>query len=139
MKLNVNDEMYVSNNITKVPRIVYSDLKSGTIHISDMVEEDAGFYQCIAKNPYGLSMSKIVRLEKTTKKIFETSGSQKYSRLPGHRLVMNCNPPKNNPPGKLKWVLYDANRDEKESVVLDDRRAMDSEGFIFMNILLDEF
>lgn len=129
--INLKDPKYISNT-THEPKIVRTDKDTGTIVITELQESDEGIYQCIVRNPFGVSKSKKFHFVKATKRSFnDPTKQERYSVIASNRLKMVCNPPKNNPPGIIRWVQYYDEGIGKKYVELNDRIAQDKEG-LFM-------
>lgn len=117
---------YVSNT-TKQSRIVRVDKNTGSLKFTELKDDDEGIYQCIAENKYGVSMSRKYFLKKATKHSFPDRKKEIKKRIqPAHALKIECNPPMNDPPGIISWLIY--NNSRKGYVDLNDRIAMDHEG-----------
>lgn len=129
--LDLNDPMLISNTTNK-PKIVRNDKNTGTITITELREYDEGVYQCIATNAYGISMSKKIKLVKATKRTFsDASKINRYKVIAANSLKMECNPPKNEPPGIIRWVQYYDRGIGKKTVEFNDRITMDKEGNLY--------
>ncbi|XP_052211917.1 neuroglian-like isoform X2 [Dreissena polymorpha] len=128
---DISDPKYAAND-SRIPRIERTDTSPGTLKFLQMMEMDEGSYQCIAKNAHGLSFSRKIQLIKATKRTFDNPGMEtKYSRKPAEALTLVCNPPENNPPGKVNWIKYENGGDSKKSVELSERIAMDTTGNLY--------
>lgn len=129
--IDFNDPKYISNTTHK-PKIVRTDKNTGTIVITELQESDDGIYQCVVRNPFGVSKSKKFHFLKATKRTFnDPSKTKRYSVVAADNLKMVCNPPKNNPPGIIRWVQYYDEGIGKKYVELNDRISQDQEGNLY--------
>ena len=120
--------MYLSNQ-TQTSKIIRVDEKTGTILITELKDTDEGTYQCVATNKYGTSMSRIITLKKSTKKGFDTGVDvTRYKAFPADFLKIPCNPPENDPPGRVKWIQEFDDGEEQKNVEQNERISIDDEG-----------
>lgn len=129
--LNISDPKYF--NAEGEPRIVFVSEGTGTLLITQLEKEDEGIYQCRAINNYGVSLSKKLQLVKALIGIFLDAGkdARRYQVMPAEHLKVVCNPPKSNPPGKVKWLKYVKDETDTDIVDLDDRVAVDDDGNLY--------
>jgi hypothetical protein len=126
--INLKDPKYISNT-TNTSKIVSSD--EGTITIMELQDQDEGIYQCIARNPYGVSKSKKIHFLKATKRSF-TEDSKTFTQkvIAAEPLKLECNPPENNPPGIIRWVQYSDEGQGKNYMDFSDRISQDDKGMV---------
>ena len=129
--LNISDPIYMSKQ-SGTSRIIRVSEGTGTIMISELEKQDEGIYQCIAKNSYGVSLSKKVHLVKATIGLFDEKDKdvRRYRVIPANSLKLSCNPPESDPPGKTKWVKYIKEETDTRSVELDNRVGVDDHGML---------
>ncbi|XP_060569116.1 neuroglian-like isoform X2 [Ruditapes philippinarum] len=127
--INLKDPKYISNT-TNTSKIVSSD--EGTITIMELQDQDEGIYQCIARNPYGVSKSKKIHFLKATKRSF-TEDAKTFTQkvIAAEPLKLECNPPENNPPGIIRWVQYSDEGQGKNYMDFSDRISQDDKGNLY--------
>ncbi|KAL4226716.1 Hemicentin 2 [Mactra antiquata] len=135
--MDFKDIKYISNSTNK-PRIILMDKHTGRIQITELREDDAGVYQCIAKNEFGTSLSQKIRLTESTTNAFENPQQERvHDVLAANSLKLECNPPKNEPPGFINWLKYQVKGTRR--VDFDSRVAMDEDGNLyFANVQKDD-
>jgi len=129
---DINDPKYRGNDTSS--RIVQIDRNTGTLEFIQFDEMDEGEYQCQASNSHGVSLSKKIQFVKASKKTFENPQGEpkKYEVKESDPLKLPCNPPKNDPPGIARWVMFQDDGLSKKYIDLSDRVAMDLDGRLLL-------
>uniref|UniRef100_A0A0N5AA85 Ig-like domain-containing protein n=1 Tax=Syphacia muris TaxID=451379 RepID=A0A0N5AA85_9BILA len=88
--------------------------KKGSIRFLKVQISDAGNYQCVAKNRYGVALSETILLNHTFISLFTESNKVVYKEVNvSGNLHVKCNPPISSPPAEISWILQgDGNKFE---------------------------
>lgn len=101
--------------------------------MTEMVEEDAGIYQCFAKNPHGTSLSILVNLIQIVNHPFPTVPEpEKVSAVLGDKLTLTCDDlPLSVPKADFFWALSGNEQERFKDIEETDRLALDYDGKCF--------
>lgn len=126
--MDFEDAKYISNDTDK-SKVISLGKNNGWIQLTELHSDDAGVYQCIAKNEFGTSLSQKFRLvESTTRGFLNPKAEKKYEVLAGSSFKLKCNPPENDPPGFISWSKHQYGGEGTRRVDLDNRVAIDKDG-----------
>ncbi|KAK3103268.1 hypothetical protein FSP39_018003, partial [Pinctada imbricata] len=134
--LNINDPAYFNKETNSSHYNIKGGI--GTLVINNATISDVGEYQCIARNKYGKSYSKIAQLVLAVHDTF-TVKDENIVQEPfiGESLRLHCHPPRNmTPPPKLWWTTSDTDLIRYNE---SDRVVMDYEGDLhFANVIKED-
>lgn len=119
-----------------LPDHVVQKAGQGTLQFSEATADDEGYYQCIAKNQLGTSLSQVCHVRPA---VMGTSNDPKTIRKQpfiGTSVTLNCDAPRSFPDGELYW----GHGPRESSIALNERVAMDTDGNLhFANVLKRDF
>jgi len=89
--------------------IILPDPTLGSIDIGVAAADSEGYYQCLATNGHGQTMSNLIFLQMGSLPQFASTPTAIYTVQPNDKLCIRCNPPTSVPSAEYYWTYNETN------------------------------